>query len=487
MAQDPAAILRLVGQADEQFQGLMVYLRGAEARACTAGEVELTVFRSLLALGAKLLALYFALRAAEPAEVVRNPDGSEARLHSWQERKYFSVFGLTAVRRRYYQLSGGGGVCPLDEALSLGRRCYSDVLRGWLEFALTNDAYEQAAGLLERVLGVAVSKHALERLAPEDAQDVDAFYAQKAPPPTPDEGDILVVQIDGKGVRMRIDAEDGTQHTEKKEAVVTAIYSIAPHRADPKAIADTLAGKDVDTTRVAPKQPRPEPVAKELRATLAGKAVAFDHLVEAVRKRDGTHFQHRVALTDGAQALQQRVQDQLVGFDLVLDIVHVTDYVRSGAVALLGEDYPYLRDFVSCRLHELLTGNLEATLKIFEAPLFLKPPTPAAQQAVVDTARYLRNNAAFIHYDEYLAKGWPIATGVIEGACRYVVKDRMERAGMKWRPPGAQAVLSLRTVRVNDDWDDYQRFRRERDHVRRYGSTRLPPRPPEDACLARAA
>ena len=58
-----------------------------------------------------------------------------------------------------------------------------------------------------------------------------------------------------------------------------------------------------------------------------------------------------------------------------------------------------------------------------------------------------------MHYDEYLAKGYPIASGVIEGACRHVVKDRMERTGMGWTVPGAQAMLSLRCLWVGDDWD----------------------------------
>jgi len=486
VTQDPTTILRRVGEADEQFQGLMSYLRGPEAQASTAGEVELRLFRSLLALGAKLLGLYFALRAAAEA-APQDEDGVPAAFHSWQSRIYSSVFGPVTVRRRYYRRPGGGGTCPLDERLSFSGRCYSDVLRDWLEFAVTNDAYAQATGLLKRILGVDVSTHALERLTEEDAQDVEAFYAQKAPPPPADEGSILVVQVDGKGVRMSQPTEDGAPRTEKKEAVVTAIYSIQPHRPHAEAIADTLAGKEVETAFVPPKQPRPEPRAKELRVTLEGKDAAFDQLVEAARKRDGPHIQHRAALTDGAVLLQQRVRDRLPDFTLILDLVHVSDYVRSGAEGLLGQRYEHLSDFVACRLLEILTGKLEVVLAIFENPVFLKPPTPAERAAVATAARYLRNNADLMHYDQYLATGLPIATGVIEGACVYLVKDRMERAGMKWRPPGAQAVLSLRTVRVNDDWDDYQHFRRQRHHLRRYGSTQAPQSIPEHGCLDLAA
>lgn len=486
MAHDPDSIVQ-VQQADAEFKALMAFVRGPESRSATAFEAETHVFRALLALGVRLMAVFFAVRAE--ASVVARELGSPdaAPVHSWRKRTYMSVFGPLVVRRAYYWSAETGGCCPLDEELSLPARCYSDLLRDWLEFALTNDAYEQAVGLLERILGLSVAKHALERLAVEDALDVDAFYAEQPAPPTADEGPILVVQADGKGVRMTLDTENGGLRTEKKEAVVTTIYTIAPHSADVEAIADTLAGKAVEAEFVAPKQARPEPRGKRLRASLAGKDVAFDHLLSAVHKRDGPHIQHRVALTDGAQPLQQRVLDRLPDFTLILDLVHVTDYLRSGAEALLGADYPHLADFVSCRLIELLTGKFDTVLATFEEPVFLKTPTSADRAAVTTTARYLRNNADFMHYADYLAKGWPIATGVIEGACGYLVKDRMERAGMKWRLTGAQTVLDLRAVRVNGDWDDYQRFRRAHAHRRNYPSASTDTQIAEPEILACAA
>ncbi len=488
MSEDPEAILRQCGAADEHFQQLLAYLHSPHAGDRTAADVELTVFRSLLALGAKLMELHFTVRAHAPDALVMSPDGSAATLHSWQERTYVSVFGAVPVRRRYYRLAGGGGTCPLDEQLSLGDRCYSDLLRDWLELALTHDAYDQAVAFLERILGLGLSKHALQRLAAEDAGDVAAFYEQRLPPPAAEEGSILVVQADGKGVRMIVEGESGAKRTEKKEAVVTAIYTIAPHVADPEAIADTLAGKPVDTAYVAPKPPRPEPVAKQLRATLAGKDVAFERLTRAVRERDGAHIQHRVALTDGAQPLQERVGTYLPDFFLILDIVHVKDYVRDASVALLGDGYPHLQDFIACRLLEILTGRLDRVLRIFEDTAHRMRRLSAAEEKVVATAiGYLRNNADYMHYDDYLAQGWPIATGVAEGGCGHLVKHRMEGPGMKWRPPGAQAVLDLRSVRVNDDWDAYQRFRHRRAHARRYGSALPLSHTPEREILACAA
>ncbi|NJL55363.1 hypothetical protein HC928_09385 [bacterium] len=82
---------------------------------------------------------------------------------------------------------------------------------------------------------------------------------------------------------------------------------------------------------------------------------------------------------------------------------------------------------------------------------------------------YYRRNQPFRHYDHYLAQGWPLGTGVVEGACGHLVKDRMEQAGMRWTVEGAQAILDLRAVRLNGDWDAYWHFHRQQQHERLYG------------------
>ncbi len=66
---------------------------------------------------------------------------------------------------------------------------------------------------------------------------------------------------------------------------------------------------------------------------------------------------------------------------------------------------------------------------------------------------YFQNNRRFMKYDEYLANGYPIGSGVVEGACRHLVMDRMEGIGMHWRVAGAQAMLNVRAVFLNDDWE----------------------------------
>jgi hypothetical protein len=340
-----------------------------------------------------------------------------------------------------------------------------------------------------------VSKQALETGIQEDAIDVEAFYEQKETPSTEQEGSILVVQADGKGVPMKRDEPavqaarrgKGQKRAKKKEAVVTAIYTIDPYGRTPQDVVDALVPKQekAEQSDKSPSQ-RPVPVGKEVRATLEGKDVAFARLTRRITQREGTHIQHRVALTDGAESLQNRMLE-LPAFTLVLDIIHAIEYLWDAANALLGETHPQRTDWVRKRLLQILSGRTSTVIQELEGLISDDSLLPAQREALKTTVGYYRRNSPYMHYDQYLHNGWPIGTGVVEGACGHLVKDRMEQSGMRWTKQGAQSLLDLRAVRINDDWDAYQCFHRQRQHQRLYGpcSTTLPT--PERRVLAQAA
>jgi len=96
--------------------------------------------------------------------------------------------------------------------------------------------------------------------------------------------------------------------------------------------------------------------------------------------------------------------------------------------------------------------------------------TATQAKTLRSVAAYLARNAPYMDYATYLAQGWPIATGVIEGACRHLVKDRCERSGLRWTIDGTEALLHLRCVHENDDWDAYHAFRRRQRHQRLYAT-----------------
>jgi hypothetical protein len=200
---------------------------------------------------------------------------------------YFSVFGKIRFRRHYFHAPGQEGFCPLDAELSLPPRFYSDLLRDWAEYGITSESYDQSIKVLQRILGLSVSKLAMEMGVQEDAADVDAFYEQKAVPPAEAEGDILVIQADGKGVPMvrndlapqTVRRGKGDKRTQKKEALVTAIYTVAPYDRTLQEVAGALLrhpAKDEEAQSTADSRTkRPLLGGKEVRATLDGKDVAF--------------------------------------------------------------------------------------------------------------------------------------------------------------------------------------------------------------------
>ena len=475
--------IQIVHQLHRDFQELVEFVTNAESQSRTAYEVELTLFRHLLALGAQLLRLFFVQRAAtRPSAPIYASDGTRLKYQGMHPTTYFSVFGKVRFRRHYFYATGHEGICPLDAELSLPPRRYSNLLRDWAEYCITNESYDESNKVLKRILGISISKQALETGIREDAIDVEAFYEQKVAPPSELEGAILVVQADGKGVPMvRTEPANqparrgkGQKRTKKKESVVTAIYTIAPYHRSPqqvtKALLRDLTGNQETKQTVPPPPQRPKPIGKEVRATLYGKDIAFERLVERVIQREGGHIQHRVALTDGAEPLQDRVCDKLPQFTLILDIIHVSEYLWDAANALMGETHPERTAWVSKQLLEILSGRTASVIQTLENHAQDTALSDSQRETLNTTIGYYRRNLPYMHYDQCLANGWPIGTGVAEGACGHLVKDRMEQSGMRWTQEGAQAVLDLRSVRVNDDWDKYQLFHRQRQHQRLYGS-----------------
>ena len=482
------------GEGERQYGELLAYVTGAESRTATAYDVEERIFRSVLAMGRTMLRLFFESRAAaRPAGPVHGADGTELTYHDRRPVTYVSVFGKVVFRRHAFTGPGQGMVCPLDAELSLPERCYSDLLRDWSGFGSADATFGEVGASLKRILGWPLSVQALETTAREDAVDVAAFYARpvEVGAPAAEAATILVAQADGKGVTVIQPTPaarparrgKGAPPDRMREAVVTALYTIQPYPRTPEAVAAALL-REIDRPEPGP---RPRPIHKELRATLDGKAVALERLAARARRRDGPRIVDRVALTDGAHALQDQMRAALPEHALVLDVIHAVEYLWAAGNALLGERHPERTAWVRGHLLALLRGQVDAVVAALTDAADAPALTTPARKTVATTISYYRRNAPYMHYDRYLARGWPIGTGVVESACGHLVKDRMQQAGMRWTTDGAHAILDLRAVRLSDDWDAYWIFRRQRQHRRLYGSSATPPALLDAQLLASAA
>jgi len=472
----------IVAQIRHDMQALITYVTGPDSASQTAYTVELTRFRRLLALGLALLRLFFLTRTAARSGAPTADDGTVWTYHDQRVTTYFSVFGKLRFPRHAFRAVGLAGCCPVDADLSLPRRCYSDLLRNWTGYDATDGAYRETADTITRILGLALSVQALETNVADDAQDVVAFYAQ--PPETGNPvgvGTILVAQADGKGVPMiqppptnpPLRLGKGQKRTKKKEAIVTSLDTIAPYVRTPADVRAALLHEE----RRADHPSRPQPVQKELRATLDGKAAAIATLQQRAVLREGPHILARLALTDGAESLQQQMLLAFPTFTLILDIIHASEYLWATATALLGETSPARTAWVAAKLDLVLHGHTATVITQLTEEAADPTWTEVQRKAIQRTIGYYERNQDYMRYDEYLAHGWPIGTGVVEGACGHLVKDRMEQSGMRWTQAGAQAMLDLRAVRLNDDWDAYWQFHRQQQHQRLYGMASGTPAP----------
>lgn len=474
-----------------EVKELIKMVSGESSQDKTAHEIEDLLWRELLTLGQQLMQLFFTSHEKQEVhQEVYEVEGITYPYIGQRDRQYVSLFGEVTVWRACYWRKGREGQFPLDDQLSLPQRSFSDLVQERVSELTVLMTYEEAITVFSKWLGWDLSKRSSEQLNADQTDYVAAYYETRPVPDTPTSDTILVVSADGKGIPMtRKDSPPpearrgrGEKKTAKKDATVTALYTIAPYKRRSADIIRALVPGSAAESSALPA--RPKPTNKQVFGTLNGQKVAFEQLTRQVERRRSDQLNHHVALTDGNRGLKNRVQQDLPQFTLIVDIIHVTEYLWEAANTLLGETHPLREIWMQDALRCLLEDELNRLLNHLNYQL---PGLSKRKQAVLKKVmNYLRNNREYMHYQDYLAKGYPIGTGVIEGACRHLVKDRFERAGMRWSKLGAQVMLNLRAVYLNGHWDDFQRFRRQRAHQQRYGSLH-PDVVPEELMLGVAA
>ena len=399
----------------------------------------------------------------------RGQDGvrhTQRRLHN---RALESLFGTVQVERLGYGASGQESVHPLDAALNLPEERYSHAVRKTVAVEAARNSFEEVVAAMGEHPGAQGPKRQAEELCQRAAQDFEAFSTQRrvqsqGPPATA--GAIVVLTTDGKGVPMRTDAlrpqtrkaAEGTTHKlrtrlskgekrhRKRMTTVAAVSSIAPHvrRAD-DIVRELAPVHEVRTER------RPQPQAKRVWASLrqAPRAVIAEMFDEA-RGRAPEGQCPWVVLVDGQEhqlrLIRQEVKRRSLPVTLILDLFHVLEYLWAAAFAFHAEGSAEAELWVRTPLLAILRGRVSQVAAAMRRSATGRAFTASKRAAVDKCADYLLQYRAMLRYDQYLAAGYPIGTGVIEGACRYLVKDRMERTGARWSLDGAEAVLRLRAL-----------------------------------------
>jgi len=389
-------------------------------------------------------------------------------------RNIVSIFGKVEVHRSAYVARGDHSVHPLDEELQLPGRSFSYEVQRRVVDEAVRGPFDEAIESIRKNTGNRVHKRSAEQIVVDSAQDFDAFYAGRTAPSPEGTGPILVGTIDCKGVPLV--KANGAEHTprrtkgqkanKKKMATVAAVYTQQPRIRTPEEVVESLfEGKRSED------KPRRRPEHKRVWASLQkSKEELIAEVAAEMRARDPEGLKTHAAVTDGERALQNRVKRLLAGAILILDLLHVLEHLWDAAHALYGEGSREARDWVRSHALMILCGQVSQVVKGMRQSVTKRKLRGSRRKTILDAAGYFYRNRAHMRYDEYLAQGLPIASGAVEGACKNLVKDRMERSGMRWQIPGAEAVLKLRAIKLSGDMDEHWQFHIEQEHERLYGA-----------------
>jgi hypothetical protein len=489
-------------EAEATFSALVNRLQSEETARMSHSDLETLLERQGRELMRQVLQAHLDSRAqTTPTTPVVGADGVERTHQRSGTRALETLLGTVHVTRDGHGARGPETLFPLDAALNLPAERYSFGIRRRAAAEATKGAFDEVVKILGTHASAAVAKRQVEEVVQRAAQDFDSYYLGRRlawPTETGPSSKILVLTFDGKGVPMRLaDLRPATQAAAarrqrklatrltkgekrhvKRIAQVAAVYTIAPF----VRTAEDLI-RELRPEKAPPPRPRPRPEGKRVWASLAKapEEVIAEAFLDAA-SRDPKRRKRWVVLLDGHVDQLARVRAAAkrhrVTVTIVLDLIHVLEYLWKAAYVFHAEGSSEAEGWVTERLLWLLCGDAGQVIASIRRTATCRGLTPAVRKPADTCANYIERYSAYVHYDAYLTAGLPIATGVIEGACRYVIRDRMEITGARWSLDGAEAILRLRSLRASGDLDDYwphhEQRELERNHAARYANGQIP-------------
>ena len=263
----------------------------------------------------------------------------------------------------------------------------------------------------------------------------------------------------------------GEKKNSKRMATVASVYSIAPFVRKPEDFK-----KELYSIKIIDEVPRPKPLAKRVWASVAKspEEITEEMYAEAL-KRDPKRQKQWVALVDGDPRQISRIKSEAkaneISITIICDIIHVIEYLWKAAWAFFTKNNPKeAEEWVNERFIAILEGKSSSVAAGIRRSATNRKLNKSDRTAIDKCCDYFLNKAPYLKYNKYLAQGFPIATGVIEGACRHLIKDRMDITGARWRLESAEAVLKLRSLKASGDFTDYWAFHEEQEFIRNHKS-----------------
>jgi len=481
------------------FRQLETFLTSEQANLATEADVE----EQILGRGREVLRLLLEAHLRQrgtgdvgPAIRVFSPPpdagsdaapGQPAAVRHGQRRPHEmtlrTTLGEVTVRRTAYAAVGRASVHPLDERLRLPGRSFSHPLQERLVRSAVRGPFGEAVADLRRDTGVELSKRSAQQIVAEAAVDFDAFYAQRQAAARPEQtGDVVVGAIDCKGVPMirpeqtlrKPRLKRGDKRHKKRLATVATVRTQRRRVRTPEEVTDSLFRTEPkeEQARARQKPPQPPEHKRVWADLLASKDEVIASVAEEVKRVDPRGVKTHVALCDGERALQKRIVPALLGVvpavTLILDLLHALERLWQAAHCLSEEGSEEATGWMKGQTLRVLRGEVSQVIKGMRCSATKRGLSGQKRARLDEAAAYLWKNRGNMKYDEYLAAGLPIASGCVEGACKNLIKDRMERSGMRWGLSGGQAMIRLRSLHLSGDLDEYWDFHQEQQRLRLY-------------------
>ncbi len=460
----------LIDEAEGKFNEILHFSLSPSTKS--PHKFKKILFVMLLALGRIFLQIYFnALGNGDVGNAIATDNGRILERCRIRSRDYISIFGKVHINRWYYWSSGGPGLFPLDSALNLPERVYSYHLQELLVRNCTDLTYEKSLEQIEDLFGVSLSPRSMMDVLKDVARHNDGFRDNQPPPAKDDEGAILVVSLDGKGIPMRKEhltekrtrLKKGEKNQTKKMCLVAAVYTIDKNVRTAEDLLGASAGSD-----------SPRPCGKRIRGRLGDKSEKEDfagRLREEVEKREHEGQQTRVFISDGECFLRGLQEKFFPGYIAILDIFHVKEKLWKFSHCFHCEGSKEAEDYVNFLYRMLLEGNVFGCLQMMKTSLKLPGLSKSRQKTIKEIVVYFEENLDRMKYDQYLQRGLPIGSGNVESACKILIKQRMEGCGMRWGKRGADTMLAMRSIYLNGDLADYFDYHIENERKRLHTAT----------------
>jgi len=476
--------------ACDQFQAMMDQLRSNATAQMEHDQVETLIKKQGTELMRLLLQGHLDERCKEEQqkETVQGADGIDrGRCRENCQRNLMTEFGQVVVRRKGYSAKGTTSLFPLDAELNLPQDKYSSQLCRLVAQEVADSSFDEVAQSIGRTTGGKVPKRQIIEQMVNMSQDFDAFY--RLPGEAEKTSDLLVITVDGKGIVMRQEdlrpatrkaAEKqkgshgarlapGEKLNRKRMATVAAVYSLEAEKRTPEQITGPKENK------LAPPRARNKRVWASIEHD--SRSVIKAAFEEAL-KRDPSQSRHWVVVVDGGEQQLLHILDIAKTYQakitLVLDLIHVLEYLWKAAHCFHPVGSSQAEEWVKEKTLRVLQGAAESVAVDLRREATRKQLSPNKRQPVDKCADYLDKYSLMLEYHSFLSEGLPIASGVIEGACRHLIKDRLDRTGARWRLKSAEAIIRIRTLRSSGDFDAYWRFHRkqelQRNHLCRYAA-----------------